>query len=317
MITVQNLTKSFGQVKALQDLSFTVQPGEVVGFLGPNGAGKSTTMRIITGFISPDSGTVTIDDIPVAERTTEIQRKIGYLPENNPLYKDMLVSELLALSADLKNIPKAKRREAFDFVVNAVGIADVFYRPIRELSKGYKQRIGIAVALLHQPTIIIMDEPTEGLDPNQRSEIRALIRTLAKDHTIIVSTHVMQEASAVCNRLLIINKGKLVADGTPDELTRKAQHERTLILEVQGSNVETELKALPGITHVDLTAVGSNRLLARLMLEGEAAIQPAISSLAHRHQWIIWKLAEEEHSLEDVFHALTHEQPKEKENKTV
>ena len=307
MIKVENLTKSFGSVRAVDDLSFEIQKGEVVGFLGPNGAGKTTTMRLITGFLSPDKGNIKIADIPVGERIIEAQQYIGYLPENNPLYKNMLVSELLNLSADLKHIPKEKRRSAFDFVVGAVAIGDIFYRPVRELSKGYKQRVGIASALLHQPRILIMDEPTEGLDPNQRAEIRRLIKNLAKDHTIIISTHVMQEAQAVCSRMIIINKGKLVADGTVDKLSREAKGEHTLIVEAEGDGVESSLRNLAGANHVDTEIIRPGILRAKIIVDKSVELQPEISRIAREKNWTIWRLAEEEQKLEDIFHKLTSE----------
>lgn len=307
MIKIDHLTKSFGSVKAVDNLSFEIKQGDIVGFLGPNGAGKTTTMRLITGFISPDEGNVSINGIPVSERTIEAQRLIGYLPENNPLYKDMLVSEFLDLSADLKNIPKDKRKSAFDFAVKAVAIGEVFYRPIGELSKGYKQRVGMAAALLQEPRILVMDEPTEGLDPNQRSEIRALIKNLAKDRTIIMSTHVMQEAQAVCNRLIIINKGKLIADGTSDELSRAARKERILLLEVEGEGIELALRNLAGVEHVDIESVENRRARAKLITNQSVELRPEISKLARNKNWVIWKLTEEEHKLEDIFHKLTSE----------
>lgn len=307
MISVENLSKSFGSIKAVDDLSFTTQKGEVVGLLGPNGAGKTTTMRLMTGFLSPDSGVVRIGDISVEESTSEAQRSIGYLPENNPLYQDMLVAEFLSLSADLKNIPAAKKRSALDFVVRAVAINEVFYRPISELSKGFQQRVGIASALLHKPPVLIMDEPTEGLDPNQRSEIRTLIKKLAKNHTIIMSTHVMQEAQAVCSRMIIINKGRLVAEGTSRELSRLAQRERVLIIEVEGDGVESSLRSLGGVEHVDICKKKNGRVEAKLMTTRSVDLQPEIAKITHKRRWIIWKLAEQEHKLEDVFHKLTSE----------
>lgn len=307
MIKVKNITKSFGNIKAVDSLSFEVQKGEVVGLLGPNGAGKTTTMRLITGFYSPDEGRITVAGVPVGERTTETQKYIGYLPENNPLYKDMLVSELLYLSAELQHIPKEKRREAFDFVNKAVAIGDVFYRPIGELSKGYKQRVGIAAALLHKPRVLVMDEPTEGLDPNQRTEIRALIKNLAKEHTIIMSTHVMQEAQAVCNRLIIINKGKLIADGTSEELSRAARRGRVIILDIEGDGVKLALRNLAGAEHVDIETIRPGRAKAKLTTSESVELQPEISRIAREKGWIIWRLAEEEHRLEDIFHKLTSE----------
>lgn len=307
MIKIDHLTKSFGSVKAVDNLSLEIKKGEIVGFLGPNGAGKTTTMRLLTGFLFPDEGTVSIDDIPVGERAIDAQKLIGYLPENNPIYKDMLVSEFLNLSADLKGIPKEKRRSSFDFAIKAVAIGDVFYRPIGELSKGYKQRVGMAAALLQEPQILIMDEPTEGLDPNQRGEIRALIKNLAKDRTIIMSTHVMQEAQAVCNRLIIINKGKLIADGTSEELSQAARKERILLLEVEGEGIELALRNLAGVEHVDIEPVENRRHRAKLITNQSIELRPEISKLARDKNWIIWKLTEEEHKLEDIFHKLTSE----------
>ncbi len=307
MIKVDHLTKSFSSVKAVDDLSFEINQGEIVGFLGPNGAGKTTTMRMITGFISPDSGSITIDGKALDKDLTVSQARIGYLPENNPLYKNMLVSELLALSADLKHIPKEKRKEAFDFAVKAVAIGDVFYRPVTELSKGYKQRVGIAIALLNHPDILIMDEPTEGLDPNQRTEIRSLIRKLAERHTIIMSTHVMQEAQAVCSRMVIINKGKLIAAGTPQELAQKAKEKQTLMLDIEGREVDSVLKRAFGSQLAEIKMLGSSRLQGKLTVEDSQKLQPEISRLSREYRWVIWELAQEEQSLEDIFHIITKE----------
>ncbi len=305
MIKVDHLTKNFGNIKAVDDLSFEIKAGEIVGFLGPNGAGKTTTMRMVTGFLSPDSGAITIGGKALEADLTAAQSRIGYLPENNPLYKNMLVSEILELSADLKHVPKNKRKEAFDFAVKAVAIDDVFYRPVAELSKGYKQRVGIAIALLNHPDILIMDEPTEGLDPNQRTEIRSLIRKLAERHTIIMSTHVMQEASAVCSRMIIINKGKLVAAGTPQELAKKALEKQTLMLDIEGREVDSVLKRAFGSQLAEVKMLGSSRMQGKLMVEDSQKLQPEISRLSREYRWIIWKLAQEEQSLEDIFHIIT------------
>lgn len=305
MIKAKNISKSFGFIKALDDISFEVKQGEIVGFLGPNGAGKTTTMRILTGFLSPDQGSVEIEDISVGADPTSAQKFIGYLPENNPLYPEMQVKELLSLAADLQNIPKSKRKEALDFVAKSVGIESVYYRPIGELSKGYKQRVGLASALIHQPKIIIMDEPTEGLDPNQRAEIRTLIKKLAKDRTIIISTHVMQEASAICNRMLIINKGKIIADGTADELSRSSKNEKTLQVEIEGANAQSVLKSIEGVLDVKIVAARDNRVSALITHDPETSLQPKISSLAKSNDWTIWRINEEEYKLEDIFQQLT------------
>lgn len=307
MIRVHELRKTFGHITAVDDLSVEIEPGGVVGFLGPNGAGKTTAMRLITGFYAPDSGTVEIDGIPVHERPIEAQRTIGYLPENNPLYKDMLVSEFLSMSADLKGIPRSQRLEAFDFVVDAVGIDDVFYRPLGQLSKGYKQRVGIAVALVHKPRILILDEPTEGLDPIQRGEIRSLITALAADHTIIMSTHIMQEVQAVATRVLIINKGTLVADGTAAELSRMARSERIVTFEAEGRQIERQLRRLDVVQHLDVEPVSGQRVLATITTGEDADVRPELSRLAREGEWTIWRLQEQEHKLEDIFYQLTQE----------
>jgi ABC-2 type transport system ATP-binding protein len=305
MIHVESVSKSFGPTRAVDDLSFTIESGEVVGLLGPNGAGKTTAMRLITGFLAPDCGTIEVDDIPVLERAVEAQRRIGYLPESNPLWRDMLVSEILQLSADLKRVPRSERGAAFDFVVDAVGLEDVYYRPIRQLSKGYRQRVGIATALVHQPSILILDEPTEGLDPGQRGDIRALITRLAHDRTIIMSTHVMQEVQAVASRVMIVKGGRLVADGSVGELTREAHSGRTITFEAAGRGIARALQQLEGIDEVDATTLKRGRVRATITSDGNVDVRPELSRLAREHEWTIWHLAEEEHRLEDVFMELT------------
>lgn len=305
MISVKKLTKSFGSVKAVDNLSFEIKKGQIVGFLGPNGAGKTTTMRLLTGFLSPDTGNISIDGLKLEKNLHQSQQKIGYLPENNPLYKDMLVSELLQTAADLKKIPKDKQKSAFDFVVKSVAIDDVFFRPIRELSKGYKQRVGMAIALLHKPQILIMDEPTEGLDPNQRTEIRSLIKELAKDRTIIISTHVMAEATAISNRILIINRGKVVADDSPDNLTKTGKGKRLFHLELEGTKIKSELESLKQLTDLQVDKIKGSKYQISFAISEKSAIQPEISRLAAKNKWIIWKLVEKESNLEDIFHELT------------
>jgi ABC-2 type transport system ATP-binding protein len=307
MITLKNVTKYFGRVKAVNDLSFSVDSGEVIGFLGPNGAGKTTTLRMITGFLAPDRGTITIDGLDIEKDPVSVQKKIGYLPENNPLYKTMQVSEFLDLAARLHRISPAKRASATDFVVRAVGIEKMYYRPIGELSKGFRQRTGIAAALIHNPDIIIMDEPTEGLDPIQRGEIRELIKDLAKKHTVIMSTHVMQEASAVCGRMLILNKGKLAADGTASELSARALGEKIISIDIEGEGIESELKRLAGEKSLTLKKKSGNRVSGTLSLDHDREIRPDISKLAWQKHWVLWDMHEEERKLEDIFQALTKE----------
>jgi len=307
MVSVDKISKAFGDNIAVDNLSFTIKEGEIVGLLGPNGAGKTTTMRILSGFLSPDEGDAFIDDISVVQDPVKAQEMIGYLPENNPLYKDMLVSELLNFSLDLKKLQGERRHKALDFAVKAVNIQDVYYRPINELSKGFKQRIGIATALLHKPKILIMDEPTEGLDPNQRTEIRALIKKLAKDHTIIISTHVMQEVEAICSRMIVINKGKKVADGSVDELSRGAKNEILIHAEIEGKKIKETLQEVKKIKKLHIEKLKGDRIAAQIVTDNKYAVQPDLAKFAKTHDWIIWQLKEQKMDLEDVFKQLTKE----------
>ena len=305
MIRVMNLKKALGNVQAVDGLSFSVKKGEIVGFLGPNGAGKTTTMRLLTGYLSPDEGEVKIAGKSILENTQEAQAQIGYLPENNPVYKQMLVSEILQFSGELKGMSKAELVDAVDFAVSAVAIEDVYNRPLGELSKGYKQRVGMAMALLNRPKILIMDEPTEGLDPNQRTEIRALIKDLAKDRTIIISTHVMSEATAVANRILILSKGKLVADGSPSDLIATDKDEVLVEAVISGTKLKSEISKLKSVSRVETNKVKGNKYELEIVASRKKPIQNEIAKLAAKNKWVIWKLAEREGSLEEVFKKLT------------
>lgn len=308
MIEVKNLTKKFGRTVAVNDVSFSIGKGEIIGLLGPNGAGKTTTMRILTGFLSSDVGSVKIDGIDIEKNPIEAQKKIGYLPENNPLYKNMQVAEFLDLAASLHQIPDQEKKEALDFAVKSVGIEKVYRRPIGELSKGYKQRVGIAAALIHRPEIIILDEPTEGLDPNQRTEIRQLIKDLSKEHTIIMSTHVMQEAQAVGSRMLIINKGKIIADGTPEQLSKLSKKENVLVLEMEGEKVEEELRSIGAVSKMEIKKLEDNKFRVEVIPEADAQIEPAVSEKIWKNKWVVWKMEKQESNLEEIFRDLTKEQ---------
>jgi len=307
MVNVNAVSKFFGQTKAVDNLSFVVDSGEILGLLGPNGAGKTTTMRMMTGFLAPDSGRIETDGINVSLDPIKARRMIGYLPENNPLYKEMLVSDFLKYSAGLKNINGLELIEAIDFAVMSVSLEDVYYRPIGELSKGYKQRVGIAATLLHRPKILIMDEPSEGLDPNQRTEIRTLIKKLSKEHTIIISTHVMQEVEAVCDRMIIINKGRIVADGSPQQLLRQAYNKNEIDIVIEGKNIEKKLRSVESIENISRIKIKNNRTFASLTVKKGKFIQPEISRISAKEGWIIWKIGEPEKQLEDLFHLLTSE----------
>lgn len=305
MLLVDKISKSFGANKVLDNLSFTVKKGEIIGLLGPNGAGKTTTMRILAGFFTPDSGKVEISDLNVLDYPTQIQQIIGYLPENNPLYKDLLVADLLDFSLKVRGISGDGRKKSLDFAIENTNIADVYYRRIGELSKGYRQRVGIALCLLHQPQLLILDEPTEGLDPNQRTDIKSLIKRLSRHQTIIVSTHVLQEVEAICSRLLIIHKGRLVADGSPSQIIKFGQGRKQVTLQAEGNDLLLHLKKIKGVEKVEISKSKNGVSEINLTVTENSVIQPEISHLSHKYKWVIWKLNEEKKQLEDVFHELT------------
>ena len=304
-IDVRGVSKGFGPFKAVQNLSFQVNKGEVVGFLGPNGAGKTTTMRLLTSYYTPDTGSILINGVDNAEQDLETRRSIGYLPENNPLYEDLLVSEYLDFVADLRGMKGKPRKSNLDRTVEEAGLAEVFHRPISELSKGYHQRVGLAAAILHRPSILILDEPTEGLDPNQRISMRDLVKSLGQDRTVLVTTHVMQEVETTCERVLVINRGKLVADSPVDELLQLAPGLRRVYVEVEGEQIETGLATLPSVesvSHLD-PITGRKRYIVNL--SGGEDPRPDIFRLATQKSWTLWDLHEERMRLEDVFHSLT------------
>ena len=259
MIEVKNLTKRYGKLKAVDNISFSVDSGEVLGFLGPNGAGKSTTMNIITGYISSTSGTVTIDGHEILEEPKKAKQKIGYLPEVPPLYPDMTVRKYLEFMFELKKV-KLPKKEHIDEVMRIVGIKDKGGRIIKNLSKGYRQRVGFAQALLGNPPVLILDEPTVGLDPKQIIEFRKLIRSLGKKHTVIFSSHVLSEVSATCDRVIVISNGKIAADGKTDELSQSISGKKklSLIVDSESSDVGAELKKIPGVTKVEKVRGFSN-----------------------------------------------------------
>lgn len=304
MITLGNVTKSFGPTVAVNDVSFTVDRGEVVGFLGPNGAGKSTTMRLITNFLEPDGGAVLIDGTDVRDDPVGTRRRIGYLPENNPLYPDMLASEYLRFVGELRGIRMNGAGSALDDAVQATGIAEVFYRPIGELSKGYRQRLGLAAAILHRPDFLILDEPTEGLDPNQRQEIRRLIRDVGREHTVILSTHVLPEVEETCRRIVVIHRGRIVADGSTDELVSAARGMRTVVVEVAGAAGD-ELSEVDGVERIADREERDGRTRLTLAVAAQPDPRPGIFELAKQRGWVLWELHEETGSLQDLFSQLT------------
>jgi len=308
LLTLDGVSKRFGGIAAVDQVSFQVDRGQVVGFLGPNGAGKSTTMRMITQFIEPDTGTIRLDGVPLDEAGREAKRRIGYLPENNPLYDEMLVSEYLDFVGRLRQLAGPALQQSIDEAVAATGLESVFHRPIGELSKGFRQRVGLAAAILHRPDLLILDEPTEGLDPNQRVEIRRLIGDLGRERTVLLSTHVLPELQFTCSRLLIINRGRIVADGPMDALVARAKGAARVVVEAVGDGVATKLAALPGVESVDAHDSGDRRARVAVTAVTAEDLRPRIFELAKAERWTLFELHQEAGSLEDLFRELTIEQ---------
>jgi ABC-2 type transport system ATP-binding protein len=293
-------------VRAVDAISFSVDRGNVVGFLGPNGAGKTTTMRMINQLFEPDGGEIRFDGDPITEVMRDAKRRIGYLPENNPLYSDMLVVEYLGFVAELRELAGVQRRSAIDDAVAATRVGEVFYRPIGELSKGFRQRVGLAQAILHRPDLLVLDEPTEGLDPNQRVEIRRLIEELGRDHTVVLSTHVLPEVQHTCSRLLVIHEGRIAADGPVDQLMAQASGAVQITVEVDGSGVDEQIGGLAGVTRVnEVHRDPSGRVSLALTADSSQDVRPAIFGLARDQGWTLYELHQETRSLEDLFQELT------------
>ena len=310
-IAVRSLTKFYGEQKAIDGISFDVKTGEILGFLGPNGAGKTTTMKILTCFMPPTSGDVEIDGMDIFEHSLEVRKKIGYLPEMNPLYHDMNVLDYLEYAALLHGMKGPAVKHRIKEMVQVCGLEDVRHKDIGEMSKGYRQRTGLAQAMIHDPDVLIMDEPTSGLDPNQIVEIRNLIKQLGRAKTVILSTHILSEVQATCNRVLIINEGKIVADGTPERLQEEFHGVEMLTLEVRaaGSNpmeqLAPKLRAIPSVTGVTLVSHGDSGARFELHLEKGSDAREAAFRLAVAEGWVILEMHRKATSLEDVFHKLT------------
>lgn len=298
-VSVENLTKIYGTQKAVNNIKFKVETGQIAGFLGPNGAGKSTTMKIITGCISADEGTVLINGIPADAQNEDLKRIIGYLPENNPLYPDMYVREYLEYTAGLY-MKNTFIKKAVDYAVDAVGLGNEQYKKTAGLSKGYKQRTGLAAALIHNPQVLILDEPTTGLDPNQIIEIRNLIKELGKEKTVILSTHIMQEAEAICSRAIIINKGEIAADDTIENL-KKEQNANTVEVEFNKEFTTQEIKNYIG-TIKSINATNGKYLIST---EPDIDIRKDLFDFAVKQNAAIIEIQKKENSLESIFGKIT------------
>jgi len=307
MIDIRNLTKRFAQHTAVDDLSFQVQPGEVLGFLGPNGAGKSTTMKMLTGFLAPTSGTASILGCDIQTQTLKDQRQNGYLPEGAPCYGDMTVRGFLDFIAEVRGFRGAERALRVQRAMEQVELEKVLEQSIETLSKGFKRRVGLAQAILHDPRVLILDEPTDGLDPNQKHQVRQLIQGLARDKIVIISTHILEEVTALCTRAVVIAQGRLLADGTPLELESRSRYHQAVTLVADEALDQAALAALPGVAGVEENA--REHSLSVLAQPGEV-IFPQVNALIAERGWKVRELNVERGRLDEVFRTLTRgEQP--------
>jgi len=307
-IVVENLVKTYGVQRAVDDISFRVRTGEVLGFLGPNGAGKTTTMKAITTFLVPDSGDIHVGDFSIYDQPEKLKKNIGYLPENNPLYEDMPVIDYLKFVGELQGIPKSQLQDSMLNVIDLCGLEAEKHKRINELSKGYKQRVGLAQALIHKPEVLILDEPTTGLDPNQIIEIRELIRKIGREKTVILSSHILAEVEATCDRIMIINKGKIVADGTTKDLRNQASGKAIFKVKILKGETDVVFKALQeieGAQLVDFIDKDQNRF----QIDGSPAakLDEAVFNLCVKKGWVLTELIPVETKLEDIFKELTME----------
>ena len=304
-IIVENLTKKYGEQKAVNDISFKIETGEVVGFLGPNGAGKSTTMKMITCFMAPSIGNITVDDISVNENQSLIKKKIGYLPENNPLYFDMSIVDYLRFTAEIQGVSKSDIPGRIGEMIELCGLAREKHKNINELSKGFRQRVGLAQAMIHDPEVLILDEPTTGLDPNQIVEIRKLIKELGKQKTVILSSHILSEVEATCDRILIINRGRIVADGTSETLRSQADDQELLTVHITPLNEELETSLL-GLGSVEkVSAIEDKPGFYSIQSKPNMESRKAIFDLCVKKKWYLLEMTGIETRLEDVFRDLT------------
>ena len=309
MIKVENLSKYYGEVKAVQSINFELNYGEVIGFLGANGAGKSTTLKVMTGYLTATSGNVYVNDLDIQEDALEIQKQIGYLPELNPLYGEMRVYDLMEFTAIIRNITGKAFKDALARVVEQCGLQGVIHRRVSECSKGYKQRIGLACAMIHDPKILILDEPVTGLDPNQIVEIRNLIKNLGTEKLVLMSSHILQEIQATVNRIIIIHKGEIVADGTNEELMSGFMGNTKLTLEIknaQDESVKALTEKIPALSLIDLTTRNGNQLL-HLEYPKDKDPREELFQYAIDSKWVVTEMSPHSIDLESIFRTLTME----------
>ncbi len=308
-IKVTNLTKYYGNYLAVDNISFEAKKGEILGFLGPNGAGKSTTMKIITTYLPPTSGTVVVDGFDVEDKSLEVRKKLGYLPELNPLYYDMTPVEYLDFVAKLDGVPAGEIKKKREEMIKVCGLESMRKKDIGTLSKGYKQRVGLAQAMINNPDVLILDEPTSGLDPNQIIEIRNLIKKLGKEKTVILSTHILSEVTATCNRVIIINKGKIVADGTPEELQAKSKGQSLVILEVKNNcdknALSGSLKDIRNVNKVEFVKDSGDSFIFNIYGDKGSDLREVISNKVTQQKATVLSMQTKQSSLEDIFRELT------------
>lgn len=311
MISVKNLTKYYGDFQALKGISFEIKSGEIVGILGPNGAGKSTTLRILTCYFNPTSGDAIIDGKSILDEENNVKKIIGYLPESAPLYNDMCVFDYLVYMADIQELERSKLNERLHYVVNVSGLKEVISKPIGELSKGYKQRVGLAGAIIHDPKILILDEPTNGLDPNQIVEIRELIKELGKEKTVLVSTHILSEVEATCSRAIIINKGNIIADDTPENLSLNfGNNDKSSTIKISiktNDNIESVKEKLLSVSDIYKVEIEDNFNNTKELTIYSNSEEPRdeIYRFIKSTDWIIYEMTRVKENLETVFHTLT------------
>jgi ABC-2 type transport system ATP-binding protein len=305
-IVVENFTQKYGTSKAVDNISFRVKTGEVLGFLGPNGAGKTTTMKAITTFFTPTQGNISVGNLSVVEQADEVKKHIGYLPENNPLYQEMPIIDYLTFVAELQGVEKSRIKERILEMVNVCGLEGEKHKRINELSKGYKQRVGLAQALIHDPDVLILDEPTAGLDPNQIVEIRELIKKIGREKTVILSSHILAEVEATCDRILIINKGKIVADGTSVDLRKQSEGREILIVKIEDGDKNEIFKALQEVESIGVVDfVKNNENAFEIQSKPELSSKKDIFHLCVNNKWVLTEMTPIETKLEDIFRELT------------
>ena len=312
MVKIEHLSKHFGTLKAVDDITFSVSKGEVLGFLGPNGAGKSTTMRMITGFLTPDAGSVQVGGDDVGSNPVGAKRRIGYLPEGAPLYGDMTPRAFLRFIAEIRGFRGSACDQAVDAVVRKVSLNAVLEKPIDTLSKGFKRRVGLAQAIIHDPEVLVLDEPTDGLDPNQKHEVRTLIRSMSQEKAIILSTHILEEVEAVCSRAIIISAGKVVSDGTPAELVARSRMHNAISISIRAAGVDgmvEAIKQIPGVASVEILVAEGERVRLQVYPVDNALLAAPVSQLAREKDWAVEELHVERGRLDEVFREITSGDP--------